>query len=103
MTLNGNTLHGIANGGTLLTAGIDYTVSGNTVTLKKEYLAGLPVGNVSLTFVFSEGKAQTFTITIYTIRQYGTASFFRPCSISIKATKPRRDETTNDLHATEMS
>ncbi|MFC5529397.1 X2-like carbohydrate binding domain-containing protein [Cohnella yongneupensis] len=93
MTLNRNTLQSIANGGTLLTAGTDYTVSGNTVTIKKEYLAGRPVGNVSLTFDFSEGKAQTFSITIIdsTIRN----SVVLPAVIDFdKGDETQDDQTT---------
>ncbi|MGB8451132.1 MAG: X2-like carbohydrate binding domain-containing protein [Anaerocolumna sp.] len=64
MTLNGNTLLGIRNASTDLKAGTDYTVSGNTVTLKKEYLSGLPVGTASLTFDFSAGSDRVLTVTV---------------------------------------
>ncbi|MDR0320433.1 MAG: hypothetical protein LBI28_02935 [Treponema sp.] len=65
MTLNGNTLTRIQNGGTNLTSGTDYTVSGNTlVTLKSLYLAAQPIGTTTLTFVFSAGSNRTLTITI---------------------------------------
>ncbi|MEK4364113.1 immunoglobulin domain-containing protein [Paenibacillus sp. FSL M8-0212] len=64
MSLNGNMLINIANGVTLLSGGIDYTVSGSTVTIKKEYLATQPVGLTTLTLNFSAGTAQTLTLTV---------------------------------------
>jgi len=64
MTLNGNTFTNIKNGGTTLNSGTDYTVSGNTVTIKKEYLATQAVGTTTLTFTFSAGTAQNLVITV---------------------------------------
>ncbi|MEK3735555.1 X2-like carbohydrate binding domain-containing protein [Paenibacillus sp. FSL E2-0230] len=64
MTLNGNTLSAIKNGTATLVAGTDYTVSGSTVTLKKEYLATQAVGTTTLTFEFSAGAAQSLVVTI---------------------------------------
>ncbi|QGQ97246.1 hypothetical protein EHS13_21330 [Paenibacillus psychroresistens] len=64
MTLSGNTLSSIANNGASLVAGTDYTVSGNQVTIKKEYLAARQLGTVSLKFTFSAGNPQTLTITV---------------------------------------
>ena len=64
LTLNGNTLTGISNGGTALVSGTDYTVTGSTVTILKSYLATQPVGTTNLTFTFSGGADQTLTITI---------------------------------------
>jgi hypothetical protein len=64
MTLNGNTLSNIKNGATTLTQGTHYTVSGNNVTIKKEYLAGQSNGTTTLTFSFSAGSARTIAITI---------------------------------------
>ncbi|MCM3716662.1 S-layer homology domain-containing protein [Alkalihalobacillus oceani] len=64
MTLNGNTLSSILNGTTLLQAGTDYEVSGNTVTIKKEYLAKQVVGTTTLTFTFSSGDPQNLEIEI---------------------------------------
>jgi alpha-galactosidase len=42
----------IANGGTDLVKGTDYTVSGRVVTIKKEYLAARPIGTTRLDFRF---------------------------------------------------
>ncbi len=64
MTLNGNTFLSILNGSLALTPGTDYTVTGNVVTLKKEYLAGLSAGTAALTFTFSAGSDQVLTIRI---------------------------------------
>uniref|UniRef100_UPI00110D1082 S-layer homology domain-containing protein n=1 Tax=Paenibacillus sinopodophylli TaxID=1837342 RepID=UPI00110D1082 len=47
-----------------LTAGTDYTVVGNTVTIKKSYLAQQSVGTTNLAFNFSAGAAQTLAVTI---------------------------------------
>jgi fibronectin type 3 domain-containing protein len=64
MTLNGNTLSSITNGGSALVMDTDYTVAGSTVTILKSYLAAQPVGTLTLTFNFSAGSPQTLTITI---------------------------------------
>ncbi|MHA6530035.1 X2-like carbohydrate binding domain-containing protein [Paenibacillus sp. BAC0078] len=64
LTLNGNTLSSIKNGAAALTAGTDYTVSGTTVTLKKEYLAAQAVGTTTLSFNFSAGAAASLAVTI---------------------------------------
>ncbi|MEK3706761.1 X2-like carbohydrate binding domain-containing protein [Paenibacillus sp. FSL R7-0198] len=64
LTLNGNTLSSITNGATTLTAGTDYTLSGNVVTISKAYLAQQTVGTTSLTFNFSAGAAQVLTVTV---------------------------------------
>ena len=46
----GNTFSGIRNGTTTLKQNQDYTVVGNAITIKKEYLATLPTGVTTLTF-----------------------------------------------------
>ena len=45
-------LAGIANGGTDLVKGTDYTVDGKAVTIKKAYLATQPTGTTKLDFRF---------------------------------------------------
>ncbi|WP_238358088.1 X2-like carbohydrate binding domain-containing protein [Cohnella zeiphila] len=45
-------LTAIKNGAQTLVQGADYTVSGNQVTIKKEYLASQPAGTTKLTFAF---------------------------------------------------
>lgn len=64
LTLNGNSLVGIANGDKALTAGTDYSVAGTTVKIAKSYLATLPVGSAQLAFSFSGGAPQTLTINV---------------------------------------
>lgn len=51
-TLNGNTVNTVKHGNTMLTNGTDYTVNGNIVTVKKEYLKN-----------FEAGTTQKFTVT----------------------------------------
>lgn len=60
LTLNANTFSGITG----LLAGSDYTVSGTTVTVKKEYLASKAAGNLVLIFTFSAGTSPTLTVSI---------------------------------------
>ncbi|QNU67288.1 hypothetical protein EHE19_001720 [Ruminiclostridium herbifermentans] len=60
-TANGNTFKGITG----LVSGTDYTVSGNTVTISKNYLSTLAVGTKALTFDFGTAdKNPVLTITI---------------------------------------
>lgn len=63
-TLNGNTVLSIKNGINTLAIGTDYTSSGNSIIIKKGYLAGLPVGTTVLTFYFSAGSNAELTITV---------------------------------------
>jgi endoglucanase len=64
MNLNGNTLSSISNGSTVLVAGTDYTLSNNTVTISKSYLAKQPIGTTNLTFDFSAGNDPVIGINI---------------------------------------
>ncbi|WP_176706629.1 X2-like carbohydrate binding domain-containing protein [Paenibacillus hemerocallicola] len=64
LTLHNDTLVNITNSGAPLTAGIDYTISGSTVTLAKSYLAAQPVGTISLTYAFSGGATQTLAVAV---------------------------------------
>lgn len=64
MTLNDNTLSQIKNGSAVLTEGSDYTVKGTSVTIRKEYLATLKTGSVTLTFIFSAGRNAKLTLTV---------------------------------------
>ena len=64
VTFNGNTLIGIKYGTSYLTEGTDYVVSGDTVTVKKEFLAGQAGGTISLVFDFSAGLDRTLTVNI---------------------------------------
>ncbi|SEC02006.1 X2-like carbohydrate binding domain-containing protein [Paenibacillus sp. GP183] len=98
MTMNGNTLNRIANGGANLVSGTDYTVSGTLVTVKKEYLAKQPVGTTILTFVFSSGAVQTLEIAI--VDTTPPNSGINPTSVSfdINASKRADVETTLNLN-----
>jgi hypothetical protein len=53
MNLNSNTLNEIKNGQYTLVKDTDYILSGNTVTLKKEYLETAVNGSATLTFSFN--------------------------------------------------
>ncbi|MFC5471490.1 S-layer homology domain-containing protein [Cohnella suwonensis] len=64
MTLNGNTFQNISNGGTPLISGTDYTISSDTVTIKKEYLAALDAGDQVFMFDMSAGTDPTLIVTI---------------------------------------
>ena len=64
LTLNGNSLTGIFNGGAELRPGTDYSVNGNTVTIARTYLAVQPVGNVALTFRFGTGPDRTLNVAV---------------------------------------
>ena len=63
LTPNGNTFKGITG----LTQGTNYTVSGNTVTLLKNYLNGLTAGTKSLTFDFGVSSNPKLNITVLPI------------------------------------
>lgn len=64
LTLRGETLISISKGATLLAPGTDYTLSGDTVTIPKAYLAAQPVGTTALTFLFSGATTKTLAITV---------------------------------------
>jgi uncharacterized repeat protein (TIGR02543 family) len=54
----------VKNGAATLTETTDYTVSGSTLTIKKEYLETLEDGPTSLTVEFNAGNSAILTITI---------------------------------------
>lgn len=60
LTPNGNTFKGIVG----LTEGKEYSLSGNIVTLKKEYLNSLPIKNVKLVFDFGVTNNPELTLTV---------------------------------------
>ena len=65
LILNGvRTLSEIRNDKTVLVEGKDYTISGDTVSIRKEYLSKQAVGVTKLTFVFDAGKNAVMSITI---------------------------------------
>lgn len=64
MTLYDNKLVAIKNGTAVLTEGEDYTVDGSDVSILKKYLATLPVGTASLTFVFDNENDAVLRIKV---------------------------------------
>ena len=64
MTLAGNTLESIREGNTTLTSPGDYTINGNVVIIKKEFLRTLAVGNYKLTFVMNAGRNPELSLTV---------------------------------------
>ncbi len=64
VTINGSKLVSIKNGQSTLTKDKDYTLSSNRVTIKKTYLAGLPLGNTLLNFEFELGNSCTMKINV---------------------------------------
>lgn len=64
MTLNGNTLTSITNGQATLAKDTDYSITDNTVVIKKTYLATLATGSFNFVFHFSAGDDQTLVVTI---------------------------------------
>ncbi|MCL2153365.1 MAG: InlB B-repeat-containing protein [Oscillospiraceae bacterium] len=53
VTLNGNTINGIMNGSLTLESADDYTVFGETITFKADYLDSLAVGDYTLTVYYN--------------------------------------------------
>lgn len=74
ITPNGNTLSDIKNGSAVLVVNQDYTVSGNTVTITKEYLAAQSSENINLTFDFSAGIDPVLTVAVLQNTTYGDAN-----------------------------
>ena len=91
MTLNGNTLRDITNGSTSLKKDIDYSVSGDIVTIKKEYLDSQSVGSIMLTFIFSAGNNSKLSITIYDTTSTGSTSPVQPEQQKAPTTKVDED------------
>ena len=63
LTLNGNTLYDVKLNGASIVNG-NYTLSGNTLTLKKEYLSTLTTGTKIFTVDMSEGFDPKVTVTV---------------------------------------
>ena len=64
LTLNGNTLRNLVKNNNNLVKDIDYTVDGNKITIKGEYLDTLTAGEHILTFDMNQGTDPKLTITI---------------------------------------
>ncbi|BCJ94288.1 hypothetical protein acsn021_18570 [Anaerocolumna cellulosilytica] len=76
LSLNGNTLTGIKNGSAALVSDIDYSLSGTTVTIFKEYLLTLTPGTVRLIFDFDAGEDATLIISEKAIAEGLVVEFF---------------------------
>ena len=86
LILNGvRTLSEIRNDKTVLEKGKDYTISDDTVSIRKEYLSKQAVGVTKLTFVFDAGKNAVMSITIKDSKLPDVPAVSRPFD-KIKAT-----------------
>lgn len=103
MTLNGNTLSGIANNETALVPGTDYTVSGNQVTIKKEYLVSQPVGTTQLTFNFSAGARPILAIAVSDSSPLNSTILPSTRNFDKKATLQSDVTTTLNLQGNQLS
>lgn len=64
LSLNEHELTKLTNGTVALVAGQDYVANESSVTLSKDYVASLPVGEHAITFQFSGGTPAILTITV---------------------------------------
>jgi hypothetical protein len=66
VTLNAgaSTLKGLRLNGKTLEVGVDYTISGDKVTLTADFLSTLPRGRTVITFIMNGGNNPTLTINI---------------------------------------
>lgn len=64
LDLNGNDLNGLRNDLNMLSPMADYSVSGNIVTIKKEYLAAQPNGTILIVFDVSNGVDPVLSLEI---------------------------------------
>ncbi|MCR8657712.1 glycosyl hydrolase [Paenibacillus endoradicis] len=93
VNFNGNTLSALRVGANALTATQDYTLNGNTLVLKKEYLAGLPVGEHSIIFDFNQGQDPVLKVKVVDSTPGATIS---PVSVTF-------DKATNLQHNISVS
>lgn len=61
---NGNTLKSLKTGGATLNLNTDYTLDGNKLLLKREFLSQLSVGEHQIIFDFDKGKDPVLEITV---------------------------------------
>lgn len=64
VNINGNILNAVRASGNALSENQDYTWSGGTLLLKKEYLAQLPVGEHSIVFDFNQGQDPVLKVKV---------------------------------------
>ncbi|MEN6472011.1 MAG: X2-like carbohydrate binding domain-containing protein [Clostridiaceae bacterium] len=68
-----NSITAVRAGDTPLISPADYSVSGNTLTINKAYLATEAVGSLALTVMFDKGAPATLTITVSNTGSGGAA------------------------------
>lgn len=61
---NGSTLKSLHIGSTSLAANTDYSINGNTLTIKKIFLSNLSVGEHQITLDFDKGKDPVLKVTV---------------------------------------
>lgn len=91
LTLNGHTFTGIKEGNIVLIEGVDYTLTGNTVTILSTYLASKAVGKLSLTFDFDRGNDPVLNITIF------DSSVVVSGNIKVQMFNGSKEATTNGI------
>ncbi len=75
MSPNGTTLNAVMNGSAVLVPEVDYTITGDTVTIKRSYLAAQTSDSLNLTFDFSgNGIDPVLEITFLKNTTYGDAN-----------------------------
>jgi hypothetical protein len=94
VTLNGNTLDAIKNGEDVLVKDTDYTVTDNTVTILKDYLADKEIGTTTLTFDFSAGVDRKLKITIMD----STAPVVTVGDVKLQVSNGNTSSTTNGIN-----
>lgn len=62
--LNGHQVDSLMKNNKLLELDKDYTVSGNTITIRKSYLSALPIGVNEISFHFNGGNNSVLTINV---------------------------------------
>lgn len=98
---NGNTLNVVKKGTTPLTAN-DYMLADNTLTIRKSYLASLPIGNTTLTFDFSNGVDTTFVVNVSDTTPFSSGggsyvSVVLPSTNDAKSDKSQTDSKSSEL------
>jgi len=71
LNANGNTLTAVKKQGSDLIQGTDYTVTGASIVIKKQYLATLPKGKNTITFDMNAGDDPQLEITVSDSTQSG--------------------------------
>ncbi len=91
VTANGNTLTALRAGNTALSATTDYSFNGNTLLLKKAYLATLPVGEHSIVLDFNQGQDPVLKVKIVDSTPSSNATIIPVNATFDKATSAAQD------------